>query len=460
MTVASQTAEAGPTPVDHGERYCIVGAGPAGLSQARAFKAAGIAYDLFEKHSDVGGIWDIDNPGSPMYESAHFISSKTLSGFVDYPMPEAYPDYPSHGQILAYLRAFARDHGLYRDITFGTAVVRAEPDGEGWRIRLSGGVERRYRGLVCANGMTWQPFSPDYPGSFDGEARHVVTYRGAVEFKGRRVLVVGGGNSGCDIACDAAQHADAAFISLRRGYHFIPKHIFGMPADVFGARRPRLPMAMKQRLFQLMLRGLLGDLRRYGLPRPDHRLFETHPILNGMILHHLSHGDLEVRPDIAELKGDKAVFVDGSEQEVDLILYATGYDMAIPFMDPAHFAWAGSRLKSYLSVFTRSDTLFTLGFLNTNAGVYGDFDRLAHLVACFVRDQESHPERAARFRHRIDSDATDLRGGIRFVDSARHASYLHHESFQSHLERTRRHMAWPALEAGCYEMLRRSAGSS
>jgi hypothetical protein len=116
--------------------------------------------------------------------------------------------------------------------------------------------------------------------------------------------------------------------------------------------------------------------------------------------------------------------------------------MAIPFMDPGHFAWAGTRLKSYLSVFTKYDTLFTLGFLNTNAGVYGDFDRLAHMVALFVRDQEERPERAKRFRALIDGDARDLGGGIRFVESPRHAAYLNHASFQAQVERLRRRMDW------------------
>ncbi|MGH8239315.1 MAG: amino acid permease, partial [Steroidobacteraceae bacterium] len=163
------------------ERQCIVGAGPSGLLAARACKLEGIPYDHFERHADVGGIWDIDNPGSSMYESAHFISSKYTSGFFGFPMPQDYPDYPGHRQLHAYIRDFADVYGLREGVTFGCAVERAEPLGEqardGWRVRLANGETRMYRGVVCANGVTWHPNMPSYPGqeAFCGEVRHVVT---------------------------------------------------------------------------------------------------------------------------------------------------------------------------------------------------------------------------------------------------------------------------------------------
>ena len=454
--VSEATAEVS-VPGKPSDRYCIVGAGPAGLAQARAFKAAGLAFDLFERHGDVGGIWDIENSGTPMYKTAHFVSSKSLSGFFDFPLPADDPDYPSHVQVLAYLREFARAYGLDAHITFGTAVDWAEPEEDGWRVTLAGGERRRYRALVCANGMSWHPAMPEIPGRFDGEMRHAVSYRKPEEFKGRRVLILGAGNSGCDIACDAAQHAEAAFLSLRRGYHFIPKHVFGMPADVFGARGPRLPLAVRQRMLGILLRLLTGDLRRYGLPKPDHRIFESHPIINSLVLHHLSHGDLEAKPDIRELRGRTVVFQDGSEEAVDLILLATGYHMTIPFMERSHFDWAGTRLNGYLSVFTKYDSLFTLGFLATDAGVFGDFDRLAHLVTRFLLDQAHDPDRAARFRAKIDGPRPDLSGGIRFVESVRHANYLHNWALRNYLEKLRRDMSWPALDPARFVALRHAA---
>ena len=268
---------------DRADRFLVVGAGPAGLLAARSLKAAGIPYDQVERNPDVGGIWDIRNDWSPMYESAHFISSKTVSNLPGYPMPEDYPDYPDHRRIYAYLRSFARAYELDEAIRFETTVERIErADGGGWVVRTTPGDTARYRGLFLCSGNTWDPNWPSYPGTFTGEAIHSVSYRTTDLFRGKRVLVVGGGNSGCDIACDAATTADAAFLSLRRGYHFVPKYIFGQPADLFAknASKVTLPWWIEKRFFSALLRFVVGDLTAYGLPAPDHGILESHPIMN------------------------------------------------------------------------------------------------------------------------------------------------------------------------------------
>ncbi|MFQ5973061.1 MAG: flavin-containing monooxygenase [Alphaproteobacteria bacterium] len=440
-------------------RYCIVGAGPAGLAQARSFKRAGVPFDVLEKHHDVGGIWDMKNDGTPMYETCRFISSRTLSGFFDYPMPENYPDYPGHEQVLAYLRAFARAYDLYPGITFDTRVTSVERVGDGWRVTSSSGTRRLYAGVVCANGMTWDPYMPSHPGRFAGELRHASSYRGPYELAGRRVLIVGAGNTGCDIACDAAGHARTAFISLRRGYHFIPRYILGMPTDVFAARSPKLPMPVRQPIFRMLLSLLVGRPETAGLPRPDHGILESHPIINSELLNHVRDGMLHPKPDIRGFADGKVRFVDGSEEEIDLVLYATGYNMSFPFMDRTCFRWAGNRLKGYLTVFNADhDNLFTLGFVVTAAGVYEDFDRLAELVTNHVLDQAHNPERAARFRELVRRDDPDLSGGLSYIRTARHATYVEHDAFRRHLEKVRRDMGWPALIPGYFDGARAPLG--
>ncbi|WP_330252818.1 NAD(P)/FAD-dependent oxidoreductase [Nocardia sp. NBC_00565] len=279
-----------------GGRVCIVGAGPAGLSAARALKRLGIPYDQYERHSDVGGIWDLDNPGTPMYKSAHFISSRGTSGFFDFPMPDTYADYPSNRDILRYTRGFAAAYGLRDAIRFNCAVQHVEQVGDIWSVTLPDGTVKQYRAVICATGVTWAPRSPEHPGTFKGEIRHSSTYRDPEEFRGKRVLVVGLGNSGADIACDAAANADTAFVSVRRGYHVIPKHIFGIPSDEFGNRGPDLPVKLERPLMQTLLRMIQGDLTKYGLPKPDHKLFESHPLLNSQLLHYLQHGSSTWKP--------------------------------------------------------------------------------------------------------------------------------------------------------------------
>lgn len=444
-------------------RYCIVGAGPAGLCAARAFKRLGIPYDQYERHSDVGGIWDMDNPGSPMYETAHFISSKGQTYFAGLPMPESFPDYPKHDQVLAYIRSFADAYGLRDAIRFNTVVERVEKAGENWRVTLDTGEQIDYSGVVCVNGEVWDPIMPDYPGEFAGEMRHSVTYRHPDEFRGRRVLVIGAGNSGCDIACDAAQNADAAFISLRRGYHFLPKHIFGIPADEFAARGPQLPMWLEQPLFSALLRVIVGKLSRYGLPEPDHKLFESHPILNTQLLHYLGHGDIAAKPDVQSLEGDRVRFADGSTEAVDLVICATGYYKSIPYMDPQYFRWTGHSPDLYLNIFNRDhDGLYGMSFIETNSGAYQVFDLMAHILANHIADKRRDPERAARFRRMVETDETDLSGGIDFVDSERHRIYVDGATYQRHLKRLIRRMGWPKLTPEYFEETaqRRSAAAA
>lgn len=435
-------------------RVCVVGGGPAGLSLARTFLRHGIPFDVHERHSDVGGLWDRSNPGSPVYDSAHFISSRTQSHYHDFPMPEDYPDYPSGRQIHRYMQGFAEAYGLKRHIRFNTSVEKAEMQKDGsWQVTLSTGETKPYAALVCANGTNWHPVMPEYPGEFTGEMRHAVSFRSMDEFKGKRVLVIGAGNSGCDIACDAAKAADAAFISLRRGYHFLPKHLFGIPADVFAHEGPQLPMWLTQRIFGVILRILNGDITRLGLQKPDHRLFESHPILNTQLLHYLGHGDIKAKPDVARFEGKTVHFKDGTSEEIDLVLCATGYTWKVPYVDPALFDWKEGRPDLYMNLFSRKNsTLYALGFMETNGGAYKLFDEMADLIARAILARSNGT--AAALDTLVSEDRPDLSGGIKFVGSARHATYVEIDAYRKQIKRLRKRFGWDDLLPGCFDMLR------
>jgi cation diffusion facilitator CzcD-associated flavoprotein CzcO len=408
-------------------RYCIIGAGPSGLAQARAFRARGIEFDVYERHTGVGGLWDLENPGSAMYESAHFISSRTLSGFFGFPMPASYPDYPRREQVLEYLRAFAEAYELLPHIHFGTAVERVIPHANGATVRVDG-REVEYAGVVCATGVNWSPNVPVYPGEFSGTLRHSVSYRSPLEFAGKRVLIVGLGNSGADIACDAARYAAKAYVSVRRGYHFIPKHIFGKPADVFAHDGPKLPKWLELAVFTWLQRMVVGDTTSLGMPKPDHRVLESHPLMNDQLLHHLRHGDVTLKPDVEAFAGHSVRFKDGTEVEVDEVLTATGYRMTLPYLDASELEHEGKRVSHVLTVFSRKHpTLFTLGFVELNGALYPHVDRLAALVAEYTRARELDPAAAERFRQLVQAFQQDLSGGVRYVRSERHDFYCDDE---------------------------------
>lgn len=419
------------------EPVCIIGAGPGGLLSAVALKARGIPFEIVDAGRQPGGIWDIDREQTPMYESAHFISSRRLSGFPGFPMPASYPDYPKHDRILEYVRAFARHHDLERHITFGVRVESATRRAEGgWTITLDSGDVRHCRALCVATGTTWYPRVPDLPGHFDGEAYHSFHYRSPREFEGKRVLIVGGGNSAADIACDAARSAKRAFISLRRGYHFIPKFIFGQPADVFSHAGPQLPRWLEERVFGFLInRILVGDLTKLGLPRPDHPILRTHPILNTQILHHLGHGDIEARKDVQRLDGRTVRFVDGTSEEIDLIVWATGYEKRFPFLDDAEIDRHGEALDLYLNIFHRRHAdLFFMGLFETDGAAYGLYGQQAELIATYL-DPALNAKTRATFDGLRAHDRPDLRGGVRYVASPRHDFYVKGDVYEKTLRR-------------------------
>jgi hypothetical protein len=326
-------------------------------------------------------------------------------------------------------------------------------EGERWSVTLTNGETRIYDGLIVAPGVTWHPNLPELPGAadFGGEVRHSVTFHDGLELRGKRVLVVGAGNSGVDIACDAARHAEKAFLSVRRGYRYIPKHIFGLPTDavINGVLAPPRGVSLAGDTNQLV-DSLVGDLTRLGLPAPDHDALTSHPIMNTQVLHHLSHGDLTAKPDVAALTATGVEFTDGTHEEIDVVLLATGYEYKIPFLDPDLFVWRQNHPQLYLNVFSREhDTLYVLGFIEFADAAYKRFDEMAQLIVMDIRARETGKHREA-IQDLKRTDTPDLRGGIAYIDSPRHANYVDSRTYQSYLADLRDRFDWPDLDDSTY----------
>lgn len=262
--------------------YAIIGAGPMGLCSARQLQKHGIPFVGFELNGDVGGLWDIDNPHSTMYDSAHLISSKRTTEFSEFPMDADVAPYPHHSEMRRYFRDYARHFDLYKHFRFNTRVLRLERLEHGWKLISAQDGQRReehFDGVLIANGTLHTPNRPALPGHFDGEVLHSAEYRSPAIFEGKRVLLVGCGNSACDIAVDAVHRAASVDLSVRRGYYFLPKFILGRPTDTFGGA-VKLPRRLKQLIDGLLVRALVGKPSQYGLPDPDYKLYESHPVMN------------------------------------------------------------------------------------------------------------------------------------------------------------------------------------
>jgi cation diffusion facilitator CzcD-associated flavoprotein CzcO len=432
------------TAQDRTERYCIVGAGSSGLAAARRFQEAGLPFDCLEREADLGGNWRFGNSASSVYASTHLISSKRLTQYVDFPMDERLPHFPSHRQVWEYLNQFADHFQLRSRIEFETPIQRIEPAEPGWLVHLASGEARHYRGVVIANGHNWDPRWPEYPGEFRGEMLHSSEYKAPDVLRNQRVLVVGGGNSGCDLAVEAAIHARSAIHSTRRAYHVMPKFFRGKPIDECGELllACRLPLWLRRWAASLVARVVLGPPDRTGLPQPDHRLFECHPIINSQIHHHVGHGRLVLRPDIARLEGDEVRFVDGTCDRVDVILWATGFRISFPFIDRAHLNWQTTASDPegspslYLNIFhpTRND-LFCIGLIQPDSGQFGLVDYQSQLVAQYVRALRSQSSQAAWFQQLKQGPPPGLSGGIGYVDTPRHRLEVEHFSYRQRLRK-------------------------
>jgi cation diffusion facilitator CzcD-associated flavoprotein CzcO len=420
------------------EKYCIVGAGASGLAVARHFAEQGITFDCLEREDDVGGNWLYGKPASSVYRSTHLISSKRLTQFPDFPMPAEWPEYPSHELVRRYLGFYADHFSLRNRVEFGAAVTRIELAGANWEVTLQNGAMRCYRGVVIANGHHWDPNWPSYPGQFSGQILHSSQYKTPDVLAGRRVLVIGAGNSGCDIAVESAQHATRTLHSIRRGYHFVPKFLLGRPADRCGEFLLKLhcPLWLRRLISLGMVKLAIGAPQDYGLQPPDHRLFESHPIINSQMLYYVGHGDIAPKPDVARFDGCTVHFTDGTCEPVDLIVAATGFKISFPFIDTRHLNWRNGHPSLYLNIFhPHYDNLFVAGLIQPDSGLW----RLAHyqgqLIARFIHATTAGSPSAERFRRQKAAAPPNLGSGIQYLDSPRHSIEVEHFSYRQRLKK-------------------------
>ncbi len=387
-------------------RVAVVGAGAAGLTAVKSLLDVGAEVVGYDKGDRPGGLW-VNNSSSgisPAYDSLHLNTSKGRTEFADFPMPAEWPDYPSVDHVAGYLGDYAEAFGLLPHLRFGTTVTSVERDeaAGGWVVEEDESGTERFDAVVVANGHNWSPRwpSPPYPGNFKGAEMHAHDYSDAEVFRDKRVLVVGMGNSAMDIAVDASfVSRGPVLLSARRGVHIVPKYLFGRPADATGGAIAFLPWRLRQRVAETMLRMGVGRPESYGLPKPAVGLFQNHPTISDTIMHRLTHGEVVSRPGIERMEGDSVRFADGRADEVDVIVWATGYEVTIPFLSERWLGTSAERLRLYRRVFHLDDpSLAFVGLMQSTGAALPIVEAQSKLVAAYLSGEYALPDRATQER--------------------------------------------------------------
>lgn len=418
-------------------KICIIGAGPCGITAAKNLLEQGLTnFTIFEKHDQLGGNWVFDerNSHSSVYETTHIISSRHLSQFEDFVMPPEYPDYPSHTLILKYFNQYADHFGVRKFIQFNTCVESASqgPDGR-WQVvyrDASGIQETSFDYLLVANGHHWDPLMPDYPGTFDGDILHSHQYKKADAFKNKRVLVVGGGNSACDVAVEISRISEKTCISIRRGQHIFPKFILGKATDIAFSKINWMPNWCKQLLTGGVIRLLQGRYAKYRLKKPVGRPLAVHPTINSELLYFIRHGKIHPQSGIERFDGNSVYFSDGHKEDFDTVIFATGYKISFPFFskDLIDFSTLTTSPLYRKMMHPEFENLYFIGLFQPQGCIWPLADYQAKIAASIIAGTLKRP---ANIQQKIDKEIKQSRK--RFKESTRHALEVDYATFRKQL---------------------------
>ena len=446
-------------------KVCIIGAGSSGITAAHSLQQRGVEFDWFEAGSSIGGNWRYgnDNDMSSAYESLHINTSRQLMEYAAYPMPDSLPDYPDHRQVAQYFDDYVDHFGLRDRVTFRTEVTRVEPlssvepvetttvstsstNRHRWAVtfRSRDGGEpqtRSYSDVVVANGHHWDPRwpEPSFSGaeSFPGEQLHAHYYRTPTPLAGKRVLVLGIGNSACDIAVESSRVAHSTDLAMRRGAHIVPKYMFGIPTDrLTDSPLARGPVKLQQWSMAALLRLAQGKVTDYGLPKPDHAVLHAHPTVSQDLLSRLGHGDITVRPNIDRFEGSKVFFTDGASGEYDVVVYCTGYKVSFPFLDEDVVQVEDNHVGLYRRVVhPHRPGLYFVGLIQPLGAIMPLAEAQAEWVGDLVTGAGALPP-VAEMQRQVAAYDRELRE--RFVASRRHTMEVDFHAYRAEIAKERK----------------------
>jgi cation diffusion facilitator CzcD-associated flavoprotein CzcO len=377
----------------------IIGAGASGLCAARYFKEAGFGVAIFEIGTEIGGLWCFrnDNGRSSAYSTLHINTAKNLTAFADLPFPEGTQPFPDHKDMHAYFKGFVERFGLRPLMRFNSRVTSVRPNerAEGERARwivetesANGGV---FDAVVVASGHLSKPLRVERLAAFRGEYLHSHDYKEPFPFVGKRVCIVGFGNSACDIASDLATTTPRTVMVARSGVRIAPKLFLGRPFTDLTSRlaHPLIPQWLARAITNALIRMIQGPVERLGFKPLKGR---SHALSNATIVQHIAYRRVEVKHGIDSIEDRKIRFSDGSEEEFDALIAATGYEVELPFLSDAVVPVRNNSVDLYNRIVPPDwPGLYFMGLFNLNGAANQAYDRQAPWIVAIESGEAELP---------------------------------------------------------------------
>jgi len=391
----------------HIQSVAVIGAGAAGLTTLKALREEGLDPVAFEQSPKVGGVWKYDESapggGGPAYRSLTTNTSARMLAFSDFPLPRDLPDFPARSEVLHYLNDYADTFDLRDCIQFNTLVEKIEPaDDRRWALHVQAGssLPQIFDAVVVASGFYREPRWPSLPGldTFRGRVVHSSAYQGPENFAGQRVVVIGAGSSGSDIAAEVSVTAAHVELAAKSGVWFAPHYLRGRPADYGLTRLSQLvPLRLKTRLVRQSLLKIYRELglKVETLALPPLDLARSRVTPGTRILAQLRSGAVRLKPGVARLEPEGVVYVDGTRSPADGLVLATGYTVRFPFLPEAYNRVA----ELYRHVFPADcDNLAFIGMNGVTGAAYPVSEMQARWVARVFSGAVALPPPDARRR--------------------------------------------------------------
>ncbi|MGB7301874.1 MAG: NAD(P)-binding domain-containing protein [Burkholderiaceae bacterium] len=371
------------------KKIAIIGAGACGICAAKTMKQAGFEITVFEIGSQIGGMWcyENDNGLSSAYRTLHINTSRNVTRFPDLDFKKEVQSFPDHRDMHQYLEYYAEHFGVTEHIRFNTPVSDIKPlftphkEDPLWKITTQDGQEEIFDSVMVASGHLHVPrHIPEYQDQFAGQYLHSHDYKAPEPFVGKRICIVGVGNSACDIAGDVCVNSTRCVLVARSGVLILPKLIFGRPFTDLSSKlqRPWIPYGLRRTLIKAMTWLMHGDMEKLGFRKPDKRV---HVTSNGTIVTDIAYRRVEVKQGISRIEGQTIWFEDGSHEEFDVLIGATGYRTELPFLSNDVVQIGDNKIDLYKRIVVPDwPGLYLMGFFNTDTALNFIFDHQAKWV--------------------------------------------------------------------------------